>query len=133
YRTSRILEAKVRESRQLQYEREETGFFSRAEALVKQGHYDLAVIDAYRSLEVAARKALSAAGQLKFGPRVESPVRALFRSHLLPEEFRPDVEFVQNRRNLAAHSIEPTSIDEARRVLDSVSRILARLTDAPGA
>jgi hypothetical protein len=127
-RTTRTFQRRAVESQVALLEKHETTEFARAEELSRNEHYDLAVIDAYKSLESAAKKRLLAIGKLHFGPRVESPLKAAVRTGLIPSELQADLQFVQARRNMAAHSVEPTSKSDAESVLARSGRILAALT-----
>ena len=109
-----------------QLEREEMQFFHRAEQFLQTGYYDLAVVEAWKAIEVAARGAL-----LRRDVRVSYrlPIHREIEMHgLLPKDLIPALEVVRRTRNTAAHAVERISEEQARSAIELSARILAALT-----
>jgi HEPN domain-containing protein len=120
---ARLFRRRSREAVEVQLEGEEATFFAAAKSLFSEGHYDSAVIEAFKSLEASVRKRLLELGKLQFGPRVEAAVTAALRQGLLPEDLAEKADYVRQQRNLAAHGVEPMTKEKARRVLAFVADI----------
>lgn len=108
-----------------QLEREEMQFFRRAEELLEGSHYDLAVVEAWKAIEVAARRSLLG----RRGPeKFRLPLyREIEMYELLPKSLIPVLHEVRRIRNLGAHAVEPISEEQARSAIELSARILAAL------
>jgi uncharacterized protein (UPF0332 family) len=103
-------------------------FFRRAEQLYKDNHYDPAVVEAWKAIEVAARRALLQRGvpqQIRL-----SLHREIEKYGLLPRILGQALNEVRQTRNLAAHAIEPITEEQARNAIAVTPRILAALAPA---
>lgn len=108
-----------------EFAREEDETFSKARTLVRQGHYDMAAIEALRSVEAGLRKALRERGHRV--PERMGMRQLIGLSHelgLLPETQAVELDQLREARNLAAHSVEPVSGEDARELVSIASRVL---------
>lgn len=126
-RVTKVLEFASVNARVEMYEKIEATQFTRAEELFKQGHFDLAVIDAFRSLEAALRRKLVSEGIASGTSPSASLVATAVRTGLLPESQLKELQEIQRIRNRAAHSATSVSADEAERVLKGTSALLAKI------
>jgi HEPN domain-containing protein len=122
----RALGRKEKKAATEQLEREEMQFLQRAEILLDAGYYDLAVVEAWKAVEVAARRTLLDR-DIPSSPR---PVlyREIEKHQLLPNDLLVALRQIREARNNAAHARGPISKDKAQTVLASTTRILAALT-----
>ena len=111
-----------RESTERRLQEQEIVQLSRAEALHKAGHYDLAVVEGFRAVEAAARRQ----GLISVRPPFQW-IEDLKRR--LPESVRPGVDLLRQTRNVAVHAIENVSEKQAREALAAASSILSHLAD----
>lgn len=126
--TKRSIDRKERLTAVVQLGHDVVNFYSRAKSLLTQRQYDLAVTEAYKSVEVAARQRLYKAGKPpRYGPRVESPLRAAEREGLIPSELVSEVNELRQQRNLAAHAVEPVTRDQARHAVHIAGEVLNAL------
>jgi len=128
-RAAKMLNRRSIEAETSRLEDEEIRFFTRAKELLAYGNYDLAVVEAFKSIEVAARRRLTAMGRLIYGPRVESPVQAALREKLIPHDLHESLQQVRQYRNLAAHGVEPMGRAQAEFVIEVASKVLQHLTE----
>lgn len=120
-RTARSLRARTEEAEEKRLEGDEARHFAEAKVLLSNGHYDSAVIEAYKSLEAGIRRAFRGTGRIRYGPRKDGVISALL-PHLAVED-RKRLDFLRRLRNLAAHGAEPMSREQASEVLKGVSAL----------
>lgn len=119
------LNQKEKDATTEQLSREEALFMKRAQELLRARHYDLAVVEAFKSIEVAARKALLERGQY-FAPN--KWVTLLSQKELLPKELIIALNRIREVRNMAAHGVEPVSAEVAKECIPLATRIVAALS-----
>ena len=126
YRAQRTLAQTQRNSEAALREDAEVVTIRRAEELLRAGHNDLAVIEAFKALEMAARNISWIARG--------GPANNWFRKlkDILPQEFQLRLDSAREIRNEAAHSARPVSESEAQEVLATANKLLAVLSDLPG-
>lgn len=123
----RSLGRKEKKAAAARLEQEEMQFLKRAEDLNNAGHYDLAVVEAWKAIEVAIRRTLL--GRNIPTTTRGAPYREIERHKVLPGDLLGDFHRIRQIRNNAAHAIEPTSKEQAEKVIALTGRILAALTD----
>ena len=121
----RVIGRKEKSAVAEQLEREEMQFLHRAEQLSGAGHFDLAAVEAWKALEVAARRTFLRRN-LPVSPR-GNLVRDIEKHRLLPGELISELNRVRQVRNLAAHAVEPISKEQAEGVITATARLLAAL------
>lgn len=107
-----------------QYEREESLFLKRAEDLLRDKNYDLAVVEAYKAIEVSARKALLDHNRHFHPAKWIDEIKQL---ELLPAGSLNMLYIIRNARNSAAHGIKPTLASTAAVVVSAATQIVAVL------
>ncbi len=122
-RTQRGLAAKERDVEVKAFEQESVVQLRRAEELFKAGHHDLAVVEAFRAVELSVRRSAALRG-LPFIP--QWTVKGIGRE--LPEELRQDLEYLRQLRNTAAHAAAPVTAEQARKGLAIAGRLLSALS-----
>jgi hypothetical protein len=122
------------EARQL--DSDAASFLARASELRRAGMPDLSLVEAYKALEVAVRRAL--VGKPLRGTRPDRPadtIRAASDLGLITDAQRPHLDRLRRWRNMAAHGLEPASDQQAAEALELVRQVVARLeleeTDGP--
>lgn len=121
-RTRKVLAVKQQQSETRRRTALELGTLRRAEALFRDGHYDLAVVEAFRALEIAVRDAsVDVSRGIRRGAR--DWFQVLMES--LPEQVRPSLERARRVRNKAVHAVEPVSEEDAKEALGTTSKVLA--------
>jgi HEPN domain-containing protein len=124
-RLGRALGRKEKRAAVEQLEQEEMRFLRRAEQLLEADHYDLAVVEAWKAIEVAARRALL---KRDVPQSFRLPLhREIEKYGLVPKELIPAFQEVRRTRNIAAHAVERISKEQARNAIELSARILAAL------
>ncbi len=111
-----------------QYTSEEADHIKRAEEMLLARHYDLAVIEAARSIEAALRRALFQAGISVKTQGMRVLVDYAIKKGVIPSNSKPLLEEVRIARNNAVHSINPISEQVATNVTDATRRILSMVS-----
>jgi hypothetical protein len=96
------------------------GSIERAARLLDEEHFDLAVVEAFRGLEVAARANVRTRAGAHWMSIVAEP---------LPGELRHALNELRSLRNRAVHGAEPISREDAALAVQTVGRVLAILDD----
>jgi hypothetical protein len=124
YRARQTLDLRQRQAERSTSSSQEAAFLLKATALHKDGHFDLAVIEAFRALEVAARAQYGVIGSGR--QRSEWFGRVL---NDLPSALRSPLERVRAVRNNAAHAVEPISDADAQEALRVIGKAVALLAN----
>lgn len=123
------LARKERNAVATQLELEERTLLRRAEELLRLKHYDLVVVESYKAVEVAIRKALLRRGmETRIRPGMLW-VDELQKSQLIDPKLLPALDSFRRFRNLAAHHIEPVSEQIAVESLATANKIIAGLSE----
>lgn len=120
----RVLDSKQRQAEKQQSSTQEASLLLKANALIKDGHFDLSVIEAFRALEVAARE--------RYGVVGNGRQRLQWFSRLakdLPNDLREPLERSREARNNAAHAVEPITESSAKEALSIIGKVIALLAD----
>lgn len=120
------LDRKQKHSEAFSREQQEISQLKRAEELLRSGHNDLAIVEAFRALELAAPTLIPKLGSLDLKKKHREWFQIL--TDRLPTELRAQLESVRNRRNQAAHGVEPISATAAQEAVRTISRVLAVLS-----
>jgi hypothetical protein len=123
FRTRRALAAKQRELEQRTFANQSILQLRRAEQLEHSGHYDLAIVEAFRAVESAARQSAVVRGQ-PFPSRWFDAIAP----QLPTKDLQQDFEHFRRLRNMAAHAVEPVTADQARKALQVAARLLSFLS-----
>jgi HEPN domain-containing protein len=108
-----------------QLSKEETLFMKRAQELIRSKHYDLAVVEAFKAIEVSAKKVLFEQGRY-FQPN--KWLSTISNSEILPKELIQGLNRIREVRNVAAHGVEPVSSETAKEIIPLAARIVATLS-----
>jgi len=125
YLFGKKLDTKEKRAEAAKRELLEVAALRRAEDLFKAGHFDLAVVEAFKALEVASRGIPAAHRPTGRRPRTRDWFQIV--SGFMPEDLRPRLEQARRVRNMAAHSVEPVVESTARETLNTVNKVLAIL------
>jgi HEPN domain-containing protein len=106
------------------YSKEEIAIIERAHKLLRTGYYDLAVVEAFKAIEISAKKYL-------LGKGFEiSPSRWFLSSaitEVLPPALMAGLHKLRQARNTAAHGASPISESLAKEMIPLATSIVARL------
>ncbi|MFA7421930.1 MAG: hypothetical protein WCZ90_19765 [Melioribacteraceae bacterium] len=127
-RIRKIFIKKEKNSSVQQLQKKETSFFNRAESLFNSGNFDLSVVEAFKTIEIAAQKYLIDHGYIEYRKPNSSWLKIMDEKKLIPSQIIEDLQFVRNQRNLAAHAVEPISYEKAKEVLSITSKFLALMS-----
>ena len=121
-RARRILDVRQKQAEETRRADLEVDSLRMAEELFKNGHYDLATIEAFRALEIAARGSAN-----KVDRTLRRENRDWFQVLVasLPEQLRPSLERARTVRNSAAHGVELVSEEAAREAINVIGKSLA--------
>lgn len=108
-----------------QLSKEETLFMRRAQELMRIKSYDLAIVEAFKAIEVSARKALIDKGLYFYPGKWVSEIQ---KNKLLPHDLINGLNEIRQARNIAAHGLEPLSAETAKAMMPIASRIVATLS-----
>jgi hypothetical protein len=120
------LDRKQKHSEAFSREQQEISQLRRAEDLLRAGHSDLAIVEAFRSLELAAPTLIPKLSSLDLKKKNREWFQIL--TERLPTELRAQLEMVRNARNLAAHGLEPITSAAAQEAVRTIGRVLAVLS-----
>jgi HEPN domain-containing protein len=106
---------------------EEAGHIVRARQMLGAGHHDLAVIEAYRAVEAALRRAIveSGASPTLSGPR--QLIDQALKATLVAADAKPNLEGLRVARNHAVHSTVLVQKEEAERIVSVAADVLAKV------
>lgn len=125
---TRLLDKLQRNILRETYFTQESRLFDRAIQLFKDEHFDLSVVECYKAIEVATRRIMLSRPPTKGARWHTSGVDFLLLKELLPEELLPNVVYIRQQRNLAAHRFEPMGRSTAEQILNSTEKILGFLS-----
>lgn len=120
-RSVRTLETKS-ESKQLGHDA--TALLTRAEDLRRSAMPDLALVEAYKALEVAARKGM-VGRRVPYPYRPFDPLRAARYAGLVPEGSHEQLQQVSRWRNKVAHATEPVTDEQAAIAIQLAKTLVA--------
>lgn len=122
-----ILNTGDRESLAQRLTSEEASSVSRAAEMLRAGHYDLAVIDAFKAIESVLRRALLRRDIRVRSNRTYDVIKAAVENKVVPREMLGDINKVREARNKAAHeegqidkATAEDAVEKARQILGSV-------------
>jgi len=128
-----LFEAKERAAAVREFAREEDETFSKARTLVRQGHYDMAAIEAFRSVEAGLRKALRERGhRVPERMGMTQLIGLVAELELLPQRLAEELDQMRQARNMAAHAVEPITEDQAEQLVEIASRVLSTIEASAG-
>lgn len=128
-RITNTLNSADRESLAQQLTSEEAFHVSRATDMLRAGHYDLAVGEAFRAIESALRRALIRRGVGLRSKRPTDLIQAAVDAEILPEELRGTVDEIRIARNRAVHGEGQVSADAAGHAVDGAREVLGSVRD----
>lgn len=108
-----------------QLEKEESLFMKRSQDLMRSKQYDLSVVEAFKAIEVSAKKALYERGIYFNKNRWVSEIS---KNEMLSGELIKGLEYIRQTRNIAAHGVEPIRAEVAKEIMPIASRIVASLS-----
>ncbi len=125
YKFKNWIGEREKEAASEQYAMEESIFMKRAQELLRSKYYDLAVVEAFKAIEVSARKFL-------FENNMQFKANAWLTNNAIQQALTPELaeslQIIRKARNHAAHGIEPIPADVAKEAIPLASRIVARLS-----
>jgi HEPN domain-containing protein len=122
-----ILAKREKQSASEQSDKETISFLDRAKKLFDDGHYDLVVVECYKSIEVAAKKALAEKGIVLKGFKSITLIDSAQKAGVIPEDRISLVNEIRILRNQAAHGAKSLSKEDASLVLEATRRVLASM------
>jgi predicted RNA-binding Zn-ribbon protein involved in translation (DUF1610 family) len=124
FRFQRVLDLKQKKVEATRQNLAELNALQRAEQLYESSYYDLAVVEAFKALELAARALQSDDRKGATQRDWLEPIMAR-----VPDDLKKSVDEVRRVRNMAAHANTPVSQATAREALTAANKVLAVLSD----
>jgi len=107
------------------YSKDEVLFVERAHKLLGTGYYDLAVVEAFKAVEVSAQKYMLSKG---IGTSQSRWFSSSAISKVLTPELMLGLQQMREARNKAAHGTDPISEALAKKMIPLATSIVARLS-----
>ncbi|NNM29347.1 MAG: DUF4145 domain-containing protein, partial [Akkermansiaceae bacterium] len=125
YLISRVMNRRDREANVDKLAAREAPHFRRAEEMNDSGHYDLAALEAFRSIETALSRTLLDRNIRVKSARASELIPAAAQAGIIPHELVGLLHEVRVARNRAIHATTPIPDEDARWLLDTTRKILA--------
>lgn len=120
---SRKLDEKEKNSEIGEISNLESEILSRAEQFLRDGHHDFVIIECFKIVELAIRKAL-VQESISFRHTMRDMLREAQRHSIIPPSTISLIDEIRIVRNKVTHSSEAAGKDAAQSVLDSTKEIL---------
>ena len=107
-RLMKLFAKREKQSSSEEYDKQAISVLDRAKQLFEDGHYDLSVIECFKSIETAARKVLLQKGVSLKNRSTRDLIQAAQDQGIIPEDRISLVHTIRQSRNIAAHGDKPS-------------------------